>query len=81
MIQEGKTLLADGFEKALIGVTDDGVAVYIKEAMIAALIDEGMTYEDSVEFLEFNVFSAYVGDYTPIYVNSVNLEDQDYDQC
>jgi len=31
---------------------------------------EPMTEEDAWEFLEFNCFCAYVGDQTPIFVNT-----------
>jgi hypothetical protein len=69
---EGKTLHADGYDAALIGHTDQGVAVYSKSAMVAVLLQEDdMTTEDALEWLEFNVWCAYVGEFTPIYVNDL----------
>jgi hypothetical protein len=35
----------------------------------ACMQDAGMTYEDSMEWLEYNTFGSYVGKRTPIYVN------------
>ena len=32
-----------------------------------------MSYEDAVEFFDYNVAGAYVGESTPIFIN--NLED------
>ena len=44
------------------------------EKMIEACMKEaGMTYEDSVEWIEFNTISAYVGRNTPIYVNRYEI--------
>tara|TARA_R110002049_G_scaffold2841_4_gene23070 strand:- start:733 stop:975 length:243 start_codon:yes stop_codon:yes gene_type:complete len=75
MIEEGKTMYADGLEKAMIGTTNDGKAVYIKEACVVIMMEEGLSYEDAIEFLEYNTFSAHVGDYTPIFIDGV---DRDY---
>ena len=66
-------LLADGFEKAFIGVGaayyNPPCAVYDYDKCIEILIDGGMsTYEEAVEYFEFNVVGAYVGPQTPIFM-------------
>ena len=40
----------------------------------ACMQEAGLSYEDSVEYLEYNTFSAYVGDKTPIYVDTTFFE-------
>tara|TARA_R110000744_G_scaffold377740_1_gene493067 strand:- start:250 stop:531 length:282 start_codon:yes stop_codon:yes gene_type:complete len=64
-------LFADGYDSAIIGVAigfDSGRVVYSVSEMIEVCIEDmGMTYEDSIEWLEFNTFGAYVGENTPIY--------------
>jgi hypothetical protein len=62
----------DGYDKAIIGITDNGQLVYSKEIMVDLLIgmDKDMTEEDAWEFLEYNCFNAYVGEQTPIFVNT-----------
>ena len=62
----------NGYDKAIIGITDNGQLVYSKEKMVKLLMesDNDMSEEDSFEFLEFNCFSAYVGEQTPIYINT-----------
>jgi len=70
MIIKGKTLFADGFNDAIIGTTDDGRVVYSKVYMIEVLVtDSDMSVDDAIEFLESNTWIAYVGDFTPLYVN------------
>ncbi len=75
----------NGYDKAIIGLTDGGQLVYSKEWMVRLLMEmdyrsimeaedktdlEPMTEEDAWEFLEFNTFCAYVGEQTPIFVNT-----------
>jgi hypothetical protein len=63
-------LKADGFDDAIIGVEPDTmVLVYDRNKMIDILVKtQDMTFEDSVEYLEYNTWSAYVGEKTPIYI-------------
>jgi hypothetical protein len=62
----------DGYDKAILGLTDNGQLVYSKEIMVNLFMqdDQDISEEDAWEFLEFNCFCAYVGDQTPIYVNT-----------
>jgi hypothetical protein len=62
----------DGYDKAIVGLSDNGQLVYSKEIMVELLMqdDTELSEEDAWEFLEFNCFCAYVGDQTPIYVNT-----------
>lgn len=75
MIEQGKTLFADGYHSAIIGTTDDGRVVYSKVEMIEKLVSEDdMTIEEAIEWCEFNVWNAYVGEHTPIYVNDFDAD-------
>jgi hypothetical protein len=65
------SLLADGFDSCIIGVTqgtDSGRVVYDVEKMIEVCMEDGMTYSDAYEYLEYNTLCAYVGEYTPVYI-------------
>lgn len=63
---------ADGYDKAILGLTDNGQLVYSKEIMVDLLLkmDSEMTEEDAWEFLEYNCFNTYVGEQTPIFINT-----------
>ena len=68
-----ESIIADGFDDAIIGLSWDSKVVYDANKCIEILIDEdGITYDDAVEFLEFNTFSAYVGENTPIFIYPMN---------
>ena len=62
-------LLADGFEEAYIGVClrfNTALAAYDYDKCIDVLMKrDGMSYEEAVEFFEFNTAGAYVGPSTP----------------
>jgi hypothetical protein len=62
----------DGYDKAILGLSDNGQLVYSKEIMLELFMEENkdLSEEDAWEFLEFNTFCAYVGEQTPIYVNT-----------
>ncbi len=64
-------LFADGFDAAFIGVGqrcgEESIAVYDREKAIEILAEE-MSYEDAMEYFEFNVEGAWVGERTPIFV-------------
>lgn len=76
ILADEECLTADGFDDALVGCTYGAnvVAVYDINKMIEVLICEGMDYDDAVEYLEYNVISAYMGEKTPQYVNFVSQE-------
>ena len=71
---EPKMLFADGFDKAISGVTWDGErtrVVYRTEGILKILMDrDGMTYDEAAEFFDFNVAGAYMGVYTPLYLET-----------
>ncbi|MBQ9741306.1 MAG: hypothetical protein IJV91_10265 [Kiritimatiellae bacterium] len=57
------------YDDALIGVTEDGRAVYDFDKMIAWLVEtEGFTAEEAIEWIEYNTIRAlaYMGDDAPI---------------
>ena len=74
-----KILLADGFEDAFMGVVESfntaPKACYDLEKCLNILMADGgfpsqtgMTHDEAVEYLEFNVTQAYVGEHTPAFI-------------
>ncbi|RLI45634.1 hypothetical protein DRO61_10315 [Candidatus Bathyarchaeota archaeon] len=64
-------LFADGLDRACIGVarryTGD-VACYDVDMCIEVFMEDGMTYEDAREYFEYNVIGAFMGEFTPVFV-------------
>jgi hypothetical protein len=69
---EEEFLKVDGFDNAVIGVQPISLRlIYDKELMVMSLLEtEDMELIDALEYLDFNVFSAYVGEKTPIYIDT-----------
>ncbi|NBW22003.1 MAG: hypothetical protein EBR82_80025 [Caulobacteraceae bacterium] len=74
-----KILLADGFDDAFIGIAENSngkpVAVYSIDKCLSLLEkqfeDQEDAYGDAVDYFEFNVRGAYIGEFTPIFVNTL----------
>ena len=68
-------ILADGFNDAIIGVCVRAggmgpVVLYDVNKCLEILVErDGMSDEAAVEFFEFNVCSAWVGDETPVFAD------------
>ena len=67
-------LFADGFDGAIIGYEATGCcAVYDYDKCLKVLMerDDRMNFTEAHEFMEVNVVSAYVGDFTPIFIHTL----------
>jgi hypothetical protein len=68
--QDEEILKADGFDDAVIGIDANSVRlIYSVQKCIEVLKNDGMDEMDAVEYFEFNVLGAYVGEKTPIWCN------------
>jgi hypothetical protein len=66
-------LLATGFEDAFIGEAlrfgfNEPVAAYDYDKCLEILQRDGMSYEEAVEYFEFNTLGAWVGEQTPVFI-------------
>ena len=71
---ENECLVADGFDNALIGISEgmNPVAVYDVDKCIQVLMeDEGMTDEEALDYFYYNTVGAYVGEKTPLFIRTV----------
>lgn len=66
-------LFADGFDDCIVGVTNSfdtcQKVVYNIEKMINSLMKEGMSEHEALEYFDFNIAGAYVGERTPLYIH------------
>jgi len=73
-----EALFADGFEEALIGYVEHFglqgqvvVALYDRERCIKILTGDGMSYDEAVEYFDFNTIGAYFGPNTPAFATLI----------
>ena len=70
-LRNNECLLADGYESALIGITEGSnpVAVYDIDLCIKSLVEEdGIEEEDALEHFYYNTVGSYVGEKTPVFI-------------
>ena len=72
-------LLADGFEGALVGwghqASKTPVAIYNYDKCVEIFMrDNDWDYEGAIEWMEYNVVSAYMGEGTPIFMRELSDE-------
>ena len=72
-------LLADGLEDAFLGIAmrfgqTGPISAYDYEKCLEILMKDGMTRDEAIEYFEFNIIGAWVGDGTPIFIQTLNLE-------
>ena len=65
-------LIADGFDKAIMGIVErfgmNPVVLYNKNKCIDIMIKrDGMTESEAIEFYYYNIVGAHMGDYTPCF--------------
>lgn len=76
-------LKIDGFDNALVGIASvwkDGgervdTLIYDGEKIVTILCEQsGMSYDEALEYISFNIEDAYVGENTPIIVWSCDMD-------
>lgn len=74
-------LLADGFEKAFLGVGaayyNPPCAIYDYDKCIDILVNDDCDFEEAIEYFEFNVIGSYVGPQTPLFIKVIKKETQE----
>ena len=76
MDMEDDTLKVDGFDDAIMGYAGrcgmNDVLLYSTNKIIQILMErDGMTDEEAIEFFEFNIKGAYMGEGTPLYYDDI----------
>jgi len=66
-------LIADGFNKAIIGIGSrinmEDIVCYDYDKCVDILVeDQHMSYDEALEWMDYNVCGAWMGDKTPIFI-------------
>ena len=80
MLDEGcldeDALFMDGYDDCIMGVASQfgrpPVVAYDFDKVIQSLMEQGMTWEEAVEFHEYNQAGAWMGEYTPAFVRRLD---------
>jgi hypothetical protein len=67
--EDEEFLKADGFDEAVIGVDERSMRLIysVTKCIELLMVNDDMSIEEAIEYFDFNVRGAYVGDNTPIW--------------
>tara|TARA_R110001592_G_scaffold129656_5_gene342351 strand:+ start:198 stop:425 length:228 start_codon:yes stop_codon:yes gene_type:complete len=73
-------LKADGLDKAVLGVGmrcgKEDILVYSYDKCIKLFMEnDKMTYEEAIDWMEYNVVGAWLGEQTPIFVRDLGEDE------
>lgn len=71
---DDEVIIYHGYDDAVIGLgyqhTRGPVLIYDYDLIIAALMRDGMSEDDAIEFYDFNVAGTWAGERTPVIMNA-----------
>ena len=70
-----EALMVDGFDEAIIGMAErinlGPVVAYDVDKIINIMMErDGMDYTEAYEFYSYNIVGAWLGEYTPVFINT-----------
>ncbi len=70
-----EALLCDGFDEAIIGMAErinlGHIVAYDVDKMLKIMVErDGMTYEEAMEYFDYNILGAWMGENTPVYIQT-----------
>lgn len=73
-------LKADGLDKAILGVGircgQEDILVYSYGKCVEIFMKKDkMSHEEAIDWMEYNVVGAWVGDHTPIFVRQIEEDE------
>jgi hypothetical protein len=64
-------LKADGFDEAIIGVDNKSMRLVYSVSKCIEILCRDMNEEDAIEYFDYNVSGAYMGEKTPIWCDDI----------
>ena len=65
---------ADGYDDCIVGIVTqfgrDPIVCYDYNKVLANLMTQGMSEDEALEFFEFNILGAWVGEATPCFLDT-----------
>ena len=78
-LQDCNLIKLDGFDDCLLGLGEsfggEERLIYSKEKILLKLQASSMSPAEALEYFEFNILGAYVGETMPIFLSSCSLEE------
>ena len=70
---EDEMMKMDGYDDCIVGIVErfgmEPVVCYDKDKVLKRLREDGMDYDEAIEFYAYNQLGAWVGDRTPCFIS------------
>jgi hypothetical protein len=71
-------IIVDGFNEAIIGLAErinlGPIVAYDVDKMLKIMVErDGMTYEEAMEYFDYNILGAWLGENTPVYIQTYRI--------
>jgi hypothetical protein len=80
LMLDEEALFMDGFDDCVVGAVSQfgrpPVVCYDLGRVIRKMMDDGASYEEAQEFHEYNQLGAWLGEYTPVFLVVLEVEDE-----
>lgn len=77
-VDEG-ALTLDGFDSAIYGIAvkpcQNTVVAYDFNLLVKQCEEDGMSYDEAIEYIDYNITGAYMGNGTPIIIRKIDESD------
>ena len=73
-------ILWDGFDEAIVGISEDNRAVYniyMMESIMWRDNKKYITFEEASEWVQYNILQAYLGEDTPVHIWVIPEEEEE----
>ena len=73
-------ILWDGFDEALVGMTEENKPVYdiyMMERIMWRDNKKHITFEEASEWVQYNILQAYLGENTPVHIWVIPEEEEE----
>lgn len=68
-----ESIVWDGMDDAIIGISDEMRVVYdIHKMQDILIVRDKMTRDEAMEYIEYNITSAHVGEFTPVNIYNID---------
>lgn len=64
-------ICADGFDDAVIGIDSSTMRLIYSTKLCIGILCKDMSWDDAIDYFNFNVSGAYVGERTPIWCEDI----------
>jgi hypothetical protein len=75
IVEENEMIKIDGFDHCIVGIAErcgeSPLLVYDREKIVESLIVQGLTFEEAQEYVDFNISGAWMGEGTPLIMESI----------